>query len=73
VGWKNSKQMSLEDSNTEMNLAMAAITKGDKILGDIIPEQASRANMMDLEIVWASAVLTSPTVALQYLLTESLV
>jgi hypothetical protein len=56
---------SLEVPNTKMNLAMAAITKGDKVLGDIIPEQASRANMVGLEIVWTSAVLTSPSVSLQ--------
>jgi hypothetical protein len=56
--------MSLEDS-TKMNVAMAATAKGDKVLRDIISQQASRANMVDLEIVWASAVLASPAIALQ--------
>jgi hypothetical protein len=53
-----------------MNLAMAAITEGDEVLGDIISQRASRADVMDLEIVWASAVLASPSVALQDLLAK---
>ena len=62
--------MSLEDSNMEMNVAMAATTEGDKVLGGIISEQASRANVVDMEIVWAPAVLASPSIALQDLPTE---
>ena len=38
--------------------------------GDVISEQASRANVMDLEIVWASAALAPPSVSLQDLSTE---
>jgi len=47
-----------------MDLTVATAAEGDKVLGDIIPEQASRANMVDLEIVWISTVLASPSVSL---------
>jgi hypothetical protein len=48
-----------------MYLAVASIAHGDQVRLRIVTQQASRAKMMDLEIVWASAVLTSPSVALQ--------
>ena len=53
-----------------MYLAVASIAHGDQVRLRIVTQQASRAKMMDLEIVWASAVLTSPTVSLQHLSTE---
>jgi len=62
--------MSLEDSNTDMDLAVASIAQRNEVFLDIISHQASRANMVDLEIVWASAVLASPSVALQDLPAE---
>jgi hypothetical protein len=47
-----------------MYSAVASITHGDQVRLRIVTQQASRANMVDLEIVWASAVLASPSVSL---------
>ena len=57
-------------SNTDMDFAVATAAECNEVLTDIVTQQASRANMMDLEIVWASAVLASPSVSLQDLSTE---
>jgi len=53
-----------------MYLAVASIAHGDQVQLRVVTQQASRPNVMDLEIVWASALLTSPTVSLQDLSTE---
>ena len=58
------------DACTTMGFTVATAAECNEVLGDVISEQASRANVMDLEIVWASAVLASPSVSLQDLSTE---
>ena len=46
---------------------MTYVAKGDEIFLHIATQNASRLNMMDLEILGSPASLTSPAVALKYL------
>jgi hypothetical protein len=48
-----------------MYLAVASIAHGDQVRLRIVTQQASRTNVVNLEIVWASAVLTPSSIALQ--------
>jgi hypothetical protein len=53
-----------------MYSAVTSITHGDQVRLRIVTQQASRTNMVDLKIVWASAVLAPPSVSLQDLPAE---
>ena len=46
---------------------MTYVAKGDEMFLHIATQNASRLNMMDLEILGSPASLTSPAVALKYL------
>ena len=52
---------------------MAYTAKGDEIFFHIASQQASRLNMMDLEIFGTSASLASPAIALEHLLAKPLI
>jgi hypothetical protein len=56
-----------------MELPMAGTAKGDEILFHIPSQLASRLHMMNLKFFGSSALLASPTVALEHLLTEPLI
>ena len=55
---------------TEMDFSMAPTAKGDEIFFHIASQKASRLNVMDLQILGASASLASPTIALENPLTK---
>jgi hypothetical protein len=48
-----------------MGFLMARCAEGDQILGDVIPQPASRLNVMDLNILRPPAQLATPAVSLQ--------
>ena len=56
-----------------MNFSMASTAKGDEIFFRIASQQASRLNMMDLEILGTSTSLASPAVALEHSLAKSVI
>jgi hypothetical protein len=53
-----------------MDFAVASVTERNEVFLDITSQQASPADVMDLEIIGAAAVLTSPSVSLQDLSTQ---
>ena len=52
---------------------MASTAKCNQIFFGVIPEQAPRADVVDLEVIRAPTVLASPPVARQHLLAKVLV
>ncbi len=52
---------------------MARIAKGDEISFFISPESASKLDVMNLEVLSAAAMLTTPAVSFQYLFPKFLV
>lgn len=50
-----------------MDSAMAIIAKGDQILRYIFTQRTSPADVVNLENLWVSAVLTSPAITLEHL------
>jgi hypothetical protein len=56
-----------------MDFSMAPTAKRDEILFHIPSQQASQLNVMDLQILGASASLASPAIALEHLLAKHLI
>ena len=52
---------------------MAYAAKGDEIFFHIPSQQASRLNVMDLQILGTSASLASPAIALEHLLAKRVI
>jgi hypothetical protein len=52
---------------------MARIAKGDEISFFISPKSASKLDVMNLEVLLAAAMLTTPAVSFQYLFPKFLV
>jgi hypothetical protein len=51
----------------KMDSAMAILAKGNQIFGYIFTQRTSPVDVVDLEMHWASAALTSPAIALEHL------
>jgi hypothetical protein len=51
---------------TSMNLAVAHCAKSDQIFVYVVTQQASRANVVNLETIGTAAILASPPVTLQH-------
>ncbi len=51
-----------------MQPSMTLGTEGDEVLLGVVPESASRADVVDLEVSTTPAPLAAPAVSLQHLL-----
>jgi hypothetical protein len=53
--------------------AVTALAKGDQIVELVVPQLASLSEVMHLQVLRRTAILASPAVPVEYLLTEGLV
>jgi hypothetical protein len=53
-----------------MKLAMAVSAHGNQVVANIVTQQAARVNVVDVESIGASAILASPAVPLQHIVTK---
>ena len=54
-----------------MGITVAISTERDQVFVSVVTQSASRANVVDLEVIGSTAILASPAVALQHLGAES--
>jgi hypothetical protein len=63
-------EVAAERAPSSMNFLVAACTKSDQILGDVITQSAPHLNVMDLKPLDAATRLATPAISLQHLAAE---
>ena len=62
--------LGLDVHRDKMTLTMAICAKGDQIFGSIIAKRATRTNMVHLKLFRGTAILASPTIPFEDIVTK---